>query len=126
MGLVMGYGLGFYLIYWIIFLIAIDKLKINPWWGLIAWNAAGVTGAIIDMGGNYRMCLACVPLNPSYFGWGFALFAWPLAAMEYSLISILERRLENIFILFFMVMTDLIIMTVVDEVIAGFNIAMGV
>jgi len=127
-GLVMGYGLGFYLIYWIHYLIAIDDLKINPWWGLIAWNAAGVTGAIIGMiaTGDYRMCLACVPLKSSSFGLGFGILVWPLGAMEYSLISILEREVGNIFIFFFMVMADIIIVAVVDGVIAGFNVAMGV
>jgi hypothetical protein len=116
------------LIYWIHYLIAIDYLKINPWWGLIAWNAAGVTGAIIGMiaTGDYRMCLACVPLNPSAFGLAYGSLVLPLAGMEYSLISILERQVESIFILFFMLMVDAIISGIVNGMIVGLNAVMVV
>lgn len=122
MGLVFGYGLGVYVMYWLS--VVFRKREV----GLIAWNTAGVTGAIVGMiaTGDYRMCLACVPLDPSTFGLAFGSLAWPLANIEFTLFSILGRKVETFIFFFFTVMLDMIITAVVDGVIIDFNAVMGV
>jgi len=117
LGFVLGYGLGVYAMGWI-----------GGKWGLIAWNAVGVTGAIGSMWvtRDYRMCLACVPLNLSVFGLQIFVYAWPLANIEFLLFSILERKVGPFTHGLLVFLGDMIITAVVLGVIIDFNAAMRV
>jgi hypothetical protein len=117
LGFVLGYGLGVSAMGWI-----------GGKWGLIVWNTVGITGAIGSMWAtrDYRMCLACVPLNPSVFGLQLADYAWPLANIEFLLLSILERKVGPFTYAFLAVMGNMIISGVVLGVIIDFNAAMRV